>query len=400
MAAPPPDPGFDPYGPAFAADPYRIYQTLRSQHPIFYSDALGMLVFTRYRDITDIVTDRRFGRAPAQTTTSPFFDLPNFDRYVARNMLEMEGPKHQQLRTLVAPYFMPDRVRFLAQRVRALTSQILDGLAPQGSMEFLEDVAIPIPVTVIADLLGVEEDARGKLRQWADATVRIYEHDHTQKDRQSAEQAVTEFAELLKQMIARRSHAATEDFLSFLIDAQQSEPDLTDDDVIATAMMVLNAGHEATVNASGNGLWALLSHPEQAAQIQAPSFDAARLVEEVLRYDAPLHFFHRFVLEDMTYADHQLRAGDRVGLLYGSANRDEEMFDTPDEFNISRHPNPHLSFGKGAHFCLGAHLARLELQTILPEMIRRFPTLEPALDAPDYHEGLVFRGMRRLPLTW
>jgi len=394
------DPGFDPYGSAFAANPYPIYRALRSKHPIFYSDKLGMLVFTRYRDIAEITTDRRFGRAPTQTTVSPFSDLPHFDRYVARNMLEMEGAKHQQLRTLVAPYFMPDRVQLLEQRVRKLTSQILDNLAPQRCMEFLEDVAIPIPVTVIADLLGVEEDARGQLRQWADATVRIYEHDHNQEDRHAAEQAVTAFADVLKQMIAHRRKSATDDFLSFLINAQRSAPTLTDDDVIATAMMVLNAGHEATVNASGNGLWALLNHPDQAATVRTSSLDAAKLVEEVLRYDAPLHFFHRYVLEDMTFADHKLRAGDRVGLLYGSANRDEEAFDAPEDFNIERHPNPHLSFGKGTHFCLGAHLARLELQIILPEMVKRFSTLEPALDVPDYHQGLVFRGMRRLPLIW
>jgi cytochrome P450 len=228
----------------------------------------------------------------------------------------------------------------------------------------------------------------------------LYEKDHTGDDEQRAERATREFAARIAALAAERRVAPRDDLISALVAICDRGERLSEDELIATCMLLLNAGHEATANAAGNGLWALLRHPEQLARLHADPTLMPSAIDEMLRYDAPLQLFHRYVLEDTEWAGYKLRRGEKVGLLYGSANRDPRAFEQPDEFDVGRAPNRHLAFGAGSHFCLGAQLARLELEVLFGTLLERIPALRLDGDPPRYRPGLVFRGLERLPLCW
>jgi cytochrome P450 len=403
-----PEIDFRPYDSGFAADPYPVYARLREDSPVFYSAQTGLVMFARYDDVRGLVLDRRLGRSLDEVLTRDelaerrrevgWDRLPAYSRYVRVNLLETEGADHARVRRLVAAAFGPRRIRDLREPIRARVERLLDARVATGHMEFMADVAAPLPVQVIADLLGWPEDERDRLRPWSAQIVRLYEKDHTADDEQRAERATRAFAARVAALAAERRDAPRDDLISALVAVCDQGERLREDELIATCMLLLNAGHEATANAAGNGLWALLRHPEQLARLRAEPALIPSAIDEMLRYDAPLQLFHRFVLEDMECSGYELRRGEMVGLLYGSANRDERAFDRPDEFDVGRAPNRHLAFGAGTHFCVGAQLARLELEVLFETL------LEGALrvdgEAPRYRPGLVFRGLERLHLRW
>ncbi len=396
------EPRFNPYQQEFAADPYPVYARLRDQNPIFYSSEFGLTFFTRYRDIVNMLTDNRLGRvmtdaaAGEKQQAETRSELPFYDRYVRVNLLETEGANHSRLRRLLAKAINLRRIHGLRGRVQIIVDDLLDKLQQQREMDFLEDLAVPLPVQVISELLGWPAAERHRLRPWSAAIVRLYERNHTPEDESKAEVATEEFAAMLTNLAEMRRGDRKNDLISTLVLIESEGQRLSEDELIASCMMVLNAGHEATVNSAGNGLLALLRNPQQMAKLRSDPSLITTAVEEMLRYDSPLHFFHRFVLEDMAYERVELEKGDKVGLLYGSANRDPEFFDDADNFDIARHPNRHLAFGMGTHFCLGAPLARLELSILFNTMLRRFPDIRLADEHPEYHTGLVFRGLKRL----
>jgi cytochrome P450 len=399
---------FRPYDAAFAADPYPVYARLREQSPIFFSEEVGMTLFTRYAEIRALLIDRRLGRTLNHVATPTerrnaaerWAHLPNYNRYVRVNLLEMEGSDHLRMRRLVSAALDPRRIRKLRARIEAVVKELLDPIAPRGRMEFLEDLAVPLPVHMISELLGWPAEQRERLRPWSAQIVRLYEKDYTKDDEARAESATTEFAAALDELAQARQAEPRDDLVSALVAVRDHGNRLSRDELIATCMLLLNAGHEATVNGAGNGLLALLRHPEQFAKLRNDPKLITTAIEEMLRYDAPLHLFHRFALEDFEHGGVQFKRGDMVGFLYGSANRDPQAFERPDEFDVRRHPNAHLAFGSGAHFCLGAPLARLELEILFTTLLQRLPGIRLYGGAPEFRRGLVFRGLKELRVCW
>ncbi|HET6630416.1 MAG TPA: cytochrome P450 [Woeseiaceae bacterium] len=391
---------FDPYTAAFAANPYPVYAALRESAPVFRSDSLDLTLVTRYRDIVRLPGDRRLGRDAAALSRdvppSPDAgELPCYDRYVRVNLLETEGDTHARLRRLLGAALSPQRVRGLAARVAAIADELVGRIEAGATVDFMAEIAEPLPVTVISELLGWPAHARDRLRPWSARIVRLYEQDADAADRQRAETACREFAAMLQELVEERRRRPRDDFISALA-ARLDEPGgLSRDELIASCMLLLNAGHEATVNAACNGFLALLRHPPAMAALAAGPALVGSAVEEMLRYDAPLHLFHRFVLEDVEVGGVTVRRGEKVGLLYGSGNRDPQAFADPDRFDIGRLPNRHLSFGAATHFCLGAPLARLELRTLFGVLTGGGRRWELA-NEPEYRTGLVFRGLQGL----
>ncbi len=401
---------FHPYDAAFAADPYPVYARLRERSPIFHSPELGMTLLTRYEDIRSLVLDRRIGRTLDHVTPREEVErrrrlaqwerLPNYSRYVRLNLLETEGTDHARVRRLVSAALDPRRIRLLRTRVQEAVDAMLATLEPRGRMNFLEDLAVPLPVLMIAELLGWPAQERYRLRPWSAHIVRLYEKDSTAEDEMRAEVAAGEFAAMIGDLADRRRAEPRDDFISALAQVAHEGERLSRDELIATCMMVLNAGHEATVNAACNGLLALLRHPQQLARLLGDRTLMPTAIEEMIRYDAPLHLFHRFVLEDLEIGGARFARGDTIGLLYGSGNRDSLAFERVDEFDVGRQPNRHLGFGAGNHFCLGASLARLELEVLFSTVLDRLPRLRLAGPEPTYRTGLVFRGLTDLQVRW
>jgi cytochrome P450 len=401
---------FRPYDPEFAADPYPTYRRLREESPIFYSPDFGLTFFTRYTDIVKLLADRRVGRSMDPVLTSEKLAdrqrvadgdrLPTYDRFVRSNLLETEGPQHARLRQLLSKTFSPRRIGALRGHIQELVDGLLEPTIPRGQMEFMEELAVPLPVYVISELLGWPVEERNRLRPWSAAIVKLYEKDHTRVDEARAEAATAEFADMLTQLVNERRKAPAGDLISALVQVESDGDQLSHDELIASCMLLLNAGHEATVNAAGNSMLALLRHPDQLEQLKANPGLLPTAIEEMLRYDSPLHFFHRYVLEDFEYEGFEFSKGDTIGYLYGSANRDPEAFEDADRLDIARDPNRHIAFGRGVHFCIGAPLARLELEVLFSTLLRRIPGIQLADQEPEYNTGLVFRGLKRLQLCW
>jgi cytochrome P450 len=389
---------FEPYSEAFAADPYPAYAALRERAPFLYDERFGMTFVSRYRDILAVLTDRRFGRVPPPGHEVPDTRaaLPFYDRYVRVNLLETEGASHRHLRRLLARALNPARIAALGERVASIAKDLVDGPAPGAEIDFIAELAEPLPVIMIAELLGWPEGERHRLRPWSADIVRLYEKDASAEDAARAESATAEFATMIDSLADARKAAPRPDLVSELAAMEDEADGLAREQLIASCMLLLNAGHEATVNAAGNGLLALLRHPPAQDRLREEPALVESAIEEMLRYDSPLHLFHRFAREEVMIAGHRLAAGEMVGLLYGSANRDPGMFDAPDTFEIGRRPNRHLAFGAATHFCLGATLARLELKSLMGSLLARGRRIELLEERPEYRPGLVFRGLKRL----
>lgn len=396
---------FKPYDAELIADPYPVYRQLREQDPILESAELGLTLFSRYEDVLALLRDSRLGRAfetddnaePAPVRP-PMTRLPHYRRYVSDNLLEHEGKTHSRLRCIFSNTLGPSRINSLEDRIEHLATERVNIAREMGQFEFLEDIAIPLTVTVIAELLGWPESERHRLRPWSAQIVRLYEKDCDETDETLAETAARDFAAMVDELAELRKRRPRDDVISNFV-AFEAKGDLRNrDELISSCMLLLNAGHEATVNASGNGLLALLRHPEQLNLLRTDAALIPGAIEEMLRYESPLHLFHRYVLEDLDYRGVALKRGQTVGLLYGSANRDPTVFDQPDRFDIKRRPNRHLAFGAENHFCLGAPLARMELAAVFRQLMRRMPNLQLIDDQATYRPGFVFRGLSSLPL--
>ncbi len=401
---------FQPYSQAFAANPYPTYAQLREQTPIFYDAEWGMTFFTTYTDINKLLVNRKLGRTMDHISTATEIAqrrkqenrdrLPNYNRFVRQNFLETEGEDHARLRKLLYKVFTPRRVSEQREPIQRFVDESLARLEAAGEMDFLEDFVTPLPVYVIASLLGMPLEDRHLLRPWSAAIVRLYEQDYSADDEQRAETASTEFADYLTTLATERRARPQEDLISALALVQEEGEMLSHDELVSTCILLLNAGHESTVNTAGNGMLALQRHPDQLSKLKQNPALINTAVEEMLRYDSPLHLFHRFVLEDLEYEGFTFKRGDKLGFLYGAANRDPAVFENPDRFDIERQPNRHLAFGKGTHFCMGAPLARLELQILFNSLLKRLPDIKLGVEQPEYETGLVFRGLKALPLKW
>ncbi|GBF04272.1 cytochrome P450 [Deinococcus aerius] len=395
--------------PAFVRDPYPLLARLRGETPAFRDPALNRVFLTRHADIAAVLRDRRFGRSVLHRYSRDELGWPppdprqaNFDAFNGNHLLDSEPPKHTRLRSLVGLAFTPRRVEALSGRIEAILAAQLAGLG--DGFDLVTDYAEPLPVTVIAELLGVPPGERAMLRPWSAAIVRLYEPTYTGPEQDEAERAVLDFSALLRDLAQKRRAEPRDDLITALVGAEQEGDRLSERELIDTCILLLNAGHEASVNGLTAGVLALLRGREQWERLveaasredSLPLFRTA--VEELLRFDTPLPLFERYVLDDMTLHGEDLHPGEKVGLLYASGNRDPHRFEDPDRLNLTRDPNPHLTFGLGIHYCLGAPLARLELALSLRALVRTFPELrlkDPDAD-PEYVGGFVIRGLRRL----
>jgi cytochrome P450 len=399
-----PSTAFQPTSPLFLANPYPFYKELRESAPIFFYEPWGKWVLTRYEDINFLLRDKRLGRV-LSSTQNPNWTGLEADFEVSRigSLLEIEPPDHTRIKDVFHQTFTPKRVRELSSKVYSLCNTLVDSLLAKSEhkADLIEDFAQTIPVTVIADLLGIPEADRHNLVPWSRGIIGWFEPERSKEMELEAVRCAQEFMVYLHDLIPLKRKAPSDDLMCAMIKVHDQEPGrMSEQELINNYILLLNAGHEAVVNVIGNGMYALLSHPEQWGNLKAkPSF-IPTAIEEMMRFDTPLQFFERFVLEDLTYKDFTWKKGTKLCLYYASANHDASVFKNPETFDISRDPNPHLAFGLGLHYCIGAPLARVELQAALQTLTQRLPDLQLATHQAEYHPRNVFRYLKELQVSY
>ena len=397
---------FAPSDPAFVADPYPAYARLRETGRVLYDPATDHWLVPHHADVNALLRDRRFGRTYLHVASHAEMGRPEEPAYltpfwhlIRNGMLDREPPDHTRLRRLVAKAFTPRMVERLRGRVQANVDRLVDRLADAGGGDLVAEVAEPLSVAVISDLLGVPEADRPLLRPWSAQICGMYEVNPTEEAGRVASRAATEFSGYLRELSRARRDRPADDLVTALTQVVDGGDQLTEDELIGTVVLLLNAGHEATVNVTGIGWWQLFRHPDQLARLRREPGLLPRAVDELLRYDTPLQMFERWVLEDVEIRGVAVPKGAELGLLFGSANRDPAVFEDPDRLDLSRAEAPqHLSFGAGVHYCLGAPLGRLELELSFGTLLARLPRMEPAAE-PAWKPTYVLRGLEALDVT-
>lgn len=392
--------------PAFYSDPNRVYAALHAQCPTFYWQQQRKWFFTGYDHVNTLLRDRRFGRQILHIATreelgmlAPLPHTRHFDAAEAYSLLELEPPDHTRLRTLVNRAFVSRHVEKMKPEIAALSHALIDRFEKDGEVELLSAFADVIPVTMIARMIGIPEDMGPQLLKWSHAYVRMYMFGRTQADEYAADQAAKEFADYVRSMIAKRRADPQDDLLSHMIHTEHKGQYLTDDELISTTIVLLNAGHEATVHQIGNSVKVILESGYDPAKLFADDQSTERTVEESLRICAPVHIFQRYALEDAELDGISFKRGDTASLILAAANLDPQKFSDPLTFKPDRKEAPNLSFGAGIHFCIGAPLARLELNIALPILFERLPGLKLA-GTPTVKDVYHFHGLDRLDLSW
>jgi unspecific monooxygenase len=396
----------DPRDPAFTDDPYPAYAAIRAAAPVFFWEDYGFWCFATHADVSALLRDKRFGRQILHVMSRdelgwlpPKAHLAAFDAIERHSILEMEPPEHTRLRNLVNRAFVSRQVERLAPRIAALARERIDAFARDGAAELIEAFAAPIPVAVITDLIGVPRAMGPQLLNWSHRMVAMYQFGVTRDVELSAAAASKKFADFMRGYARARRVELRDDLISQLLVAESEEGRLSEDELVTTCILLLNAGHEATVHAIGNAVRTILDRGLDPRTLFADPKATAATVEELLRIDPPLHLFTRYALEDVEIAGVSLKKGEKVGLLLGAANRDPERFPDPDAFKPNRDPNPHVTFGAGLHFCVGAPLARLEMAIALPILFDRLPGLRLA-ERPRCRDAFHFHGLEALRVAW
>ncbi|WP_117194073.1 cytochrome P450 [Rhizobium terrae] len=392
--------------PAFYGDPNRVYALLHEHCPIFYWEEQRQWFFAGYDHVNGLLRDRRFGRQILHIASREELGLPdpaphleNFDLAERYSLLELEPPEHSRLRTLVNRAFVSRHIERLRPEIAALAEKLIDGFEKDGQTELLSSFADIIPVTMIARMIGIPDEMGPQLLAWSHAYVGMYMFKRTEADEFAADRAAKEFADYVKGLIAERRRNPREDLLTHMIHTEHKGQHLTDDELVSTTIVLLNAGHEATVHQIGNSVRMILESGLPATELFRDEAATERTVEETLRICAPVHIFQRWALEDVEIDGLQFRRGDKVSLILAAANLDPKKFTDPLTFKPERQEAPNLSFGAGIHFCIGAPLARLELNTVLPILFRRLPEMRIA-DKPVVKDVYHFHGLERLDLAW
>ncbi len=382
-----------PTDPAFVQDPYPFYDRMRRLGALVAWTDYAMPMAAAHGTVQALLKDRRFGREcpPEQSAEVPAHLAP-FHAVEAHSMLEAEPPRHTRLRGLVLRAFTSRRIAGMAPEIETLCHDLIDAF-PAGAVDLLPTYASQVPVIVIARLLGVPDAMAPQLLAWSNAMVAMYQARRTRATENAAAGAARDFAAFMRGYIDDRRACPGDDLITHLIAAEENGKKLSADELIATCILLLNAGHEATVHSLGNGVKLLLETGETGAAL-APDRIAAT-VEEILRFDPPLHMFTRYAYEEMEVFGHGFGRGDRVGLLLGAAGRDPDLYPDPHRFAPARTGPAHLAFGAGIHFCVGAPLARLELQIALKTLFARLPRLRLA-EPPRYANLYHFHGLERL----
>lgn len=399
---------FQPTSPLFLANPYPYYKELRETAPIFFYEPWDKWILTRYEDINVLLRDKRLGRV-IDHALKPEERKPRSEIEAAYevsrdgSLLEIEPPDHTRIKDVFHQTFTPKRVRELSGKVHALCDRLANELLAKSERraDLIEEFAQTIPVTVIADLLGIPEQDRHHLVPWSKGIIGWFEPERTREMELEALRCAQEFMAYLRQLIPQKRKTPNDDLMCAMIAVHDNERGrMSEQELINNCILLLNAGHEAVVNVIGNGMYALLSHPEQWKNLKADASLIPTAIEEMMRFDTPLQFFERFVLEDIRYKTFTWKKGTRLCLYYASANHDEGVFKHPETFDITRDPNPHIAFGLGLHYCIGAPLARVELQAALQTLSQRLPGLRLETKNAEYHPKNVFRYLKELRVSY
>jgi hypothetical protein len=415
------------------ANPYPFYEQLRSHDPVHWDEEMGFWVLTQYSDIDALYTDNRFSRA--QGLMRGFERLSKENRKIAqpvyhsfsKTVFYADPPYHTHLRGLMNNAFTPRRVEQLRPNIQQIVDDLLKPAQSNGEMDVIQDLAYPLPVMVIADLLGLPASDRARFKKWSDDLFAILgtmrKEPHLME---RAAQSLAEMTDYVKTLSRKRRERQGDDLLSALLSVseddgvssrsdpqystsphaaeqlvgeQEASSTLTEEELVANINILLSTGHETTTHLLGNGLLALMQNPDEKKKLQSQSSLLAPAIEEMLRYDNPVQITYRSALEDAEIRGKQIRKGDLVNTILGSANRDPGRFTNPDRFDITRNEGRHLSFGLGIHFCIGAPLVRLEAEIAFATLLKRFPKLQLATEALEWQEHPIFRGLKSLPVS-
>ena len=389
---------YNPLSSEMAQDPYPTYAKLRGRDPVHRSRLMDAWVFSRFADVDAILRDHRhFSSDPRKRVASGRrASLPNVEE---PSMLFLDPPDHTRLRALVNKAFTPRAVAALEPHIRELTTTLLDAVDDPAAFDLMEAVAKPLPVIVIAEMLGIPPEDRAQFAVWSDQRARILEPTLSPDERETADAAMRSLDEYLMPIISARRVDPKDDIISALAQAEEEGDKLTEREVLIMLRLLLVAGNETTTNLIGNGVLALLRHPDQLAALREDPALIPSAVEELLRFDSPVQVDVRSVLDDCEVNGFRVRRGDNVVTLLGAANRDPDRFEAPDRLDVRRGDQNHLSFGRGIHHCLGAPLARLEGRVVLQALIDRFSSLRLLEDRPAFRSSVALRGLLALPVS-
>ncbi len=398
---------FNPFDPEFRLNPYPFYHRLRATDPVHWSDIAGRWVLTRHADCVAVLRDAtRFSADPykwdgfveflqAQGGTSgPLIQMQT------NWMLMKDPPDHTRLRTIVTKAFTPRVAEGMRPRIQAIVDGLLDNVQAAGKMDFIADFAYPLPTVVICEMLGVPVEEQEQFKVWTRDLARSLDPIITPEIIEAANQATVAFYEYFRDLIAKRRQNLQNDLLSGLIAAEEQGDRLNEEELVATAILLLGAGHETTMNLIGNGMFALLRHSDELARLKADSSLVPSAVEEFLRYDGSVQMTARTALVDVEIGGKAIPKGTQAIILLGAANRDPEVFPDPDRLDITRKDNKHIVFSYGIHHCLGAPLARVEAQVAFNTLLQRMPKLQLATENLEWRDTVTLRGLKALPVAF
>lgn len=388
------------------SDPYPMYRRLREQDPVHYSRLIGGWVVSRYEDVASVLRDSRFSADDRNGLGYEKFrerqikkGIISADDPDAISMLRSDPPDHTRLRTLVSKGFTPRAIKRVQPRVEELVRAQIDAVKDSGQMDVMRDLAIPLPIIVIAELLGIPPEDHAQFKLWSDEVVRDIGIS-TSEDNRVAARASRELGAYFQTIAETRRSQPRDDVLSALLRAEDEGDKLYWPEVVSTLLLLLVAGNETTTNLIGNSVLALLRNPEQLDRLRRDPTLIDNAVEELLRYDAPVQATSRRALEDLELGGRRIRRGQELILLIGAANRDPELFENPDELDLGRQENRHVSFGLGIHFCLGSALARYEARTAIGSLVERLPGIKLATNTPEFRPNAILRGLSSLPVSF
>lgn len=385
-----------PNDPAFVQNPYPFYDRLRAGGKMVFWEELNLPVIAGYDGVSMALRDNRFGREAPEGFAPDIPDhLRAFYDIEDHSMLELEGDRHKRLRSLVLRAFTSRRIRALMPDLEEIVDDLMDRF-PDGDFDLMPTFAKMVPVRIICRLLGVPEEMSEQLLTWSNAMVAVYTPTRTREIEEAASQAATEFSDFMRSYVETRRSQPADDLITSLIAAESEGEKLTTDELITTCILLLNAGHEATVHSLGLAVKTLLEQETPREFLSDEKIDGT--IEELLRYDPPLHLFQRWVYEDTVFLGEALKRGDKIGLLLAAAGRDDDTWDDPNRFDPSRKAKQNAAFGAGIHFCVGAPLARLEMRVALPRLFERYPNLR-LTETPRYADTWHFHGLAKLMVT-
>ena len=398
---------FNPFDPRLRTNPYEVYRELRKEAPVSWSPMLQVWVLTRYDDVLEALKDHRRFSSERTRAVNPI--VQQMERYrmssgplgTTPTMLSIDPPDHTRMRSLVSKAFTPKQVERVRPHMQEIAEELLDALPEPGRMDVVADFAVPFPIIVIAEMLGIPASDRARFKAWSSDVAATLSGPFLPQDvLDRSVRSSNELADYFRGQIALRRAGPRDDLLSALCAVEEQGDLLSEDELIATCILLLIAGNETTTNLIGSGMLTLLQHPDERRKLQGDLSLLPSAVEEMLRYEPPAQMTSRVVAEEMELRGQRFEPGQVVLTALAAANRDPEVFPDPDRFDVTRQPNRHLAFGHGIHYCLGAPLAVVEARIAFEALLRRMPEPEAAFEAPEWGPSFVLRGLKSLPVVY